>query len=200
MALLRTLTCTPGNDATREAITFTSAVEFDNSFSQLFSRAQRPIYKFEATLAPLMRAEVESISAFYVFHRGSKPFLWNGGAWGNVENYNLVEEGDSVTRKFYLPNRRIGASSIAIQTLRESTGVSSNWLTSSSNSWPYSLSAIPGIITFMNSSNTIPASGDDIFAKYGCQYLCVFDPGGFRTEQVARNVWNAALRVREWLE
>lgn len=200
MALLRTLTCTPGFPLVREAMTFESVANFDAGGIGLFSRARRPIYSFEMPLGILRKAETESLSAFHAFHQGGKPFLWNGGPWGTVENYNLVAEGDGATRLFYLPNRVITAASLALRTFRPSTSATSNWATSSSNSWPFSLSANAGALSFANSSNTIPVSGDDLMAAYACRYLCLFEPGGIKLEQISARgggLWKGAIKLRE---
>jgi len=197
MALLRTFTCTPGNDITREAVTFTSAVDFDGGTSHLFNRVQRPLYKFEVHLGPLTRAEAESLSAFHSFHQGGKSFLWDGGAWGTVQNNNLVGEGDGSRRDFFLPNRYIGVGSLAVRTVNQTTGVTSNWAASSANSWPYSLNATPGLVFFANSSNTLPASGHDLAVIYACRYRCVFEPGGIKMSNIARGLFTVDLKLIE---
>ena len=123
--------------------------------------------------------------------------MWDGAAYGRVENYNLVGEGDSARTQFFLPNRNIGASSIAVRTANQATGVTSNWLASSSNSWPYSMNATPGILTFANSANTIPASGHDLMAIYGCRYRCIFEPSGITMTEIARGVYRMDLKLAE---
>ena len=199
MGLLRTLTCTPGRGASREAITFTSVVDFEGGVIGLFERARRPIYRFEILLEPFTKAEAESLSAFHAYHQGARPFTWNGGAWGTVEHFNLIGEGDGSRRGFLLPNRRINPTSISMRTLRSTTGATSIWIASSINGWPYALNAVAGAITFADSSNTIPLSGDDIQAIYACNYACVFEPDGLRMEEMDRGLWRTSLRLRETL-
>lgn len=193
----RTFTCNPSPPVVRETVTYTSAVGFDTGQEHLFNRVQRPLYKFELHLGPLVRAEAESLSAFHSFHRGSKSFIWNGGTWGAIENYSLMGEGDGSRRDFYLPNRYIGINSISIRTANQATGVTSDWAASSSNSWPYSLNANPGLILFANSTNTIPASGHDFMAAYSCYYRCVFEQGGLKMGNVSRGLFVVDLKLME---
>jgi len=198
MSVLRTFTCTPGEELIRESATFTSVVEFDNGFSHLFNKVQRPIYKFEMRLGPLTRAEAESLSAFHAFHQGGKSFLWDGGMYGAVKNPNLVGEGDGSRRDFFLPNRYIGAGSLTVYSRNQATGVTSTWAVSSTNGWPTSLSPIPGLVTFANSSNTIPASGHDFYAAWANQYRCVFLPEGIKINQFAKGpLFRADLKLME---
>ena len=200
MPLLRTFTCTPGEEVTREAITFTGGVQFDNpGLLHVFNRGQRPAYKFDLKLGPLTRGEVESLSAFHAFHQGGKSFLWNGDIYGSIANYNLVGEGDGSRTQFFLANRYIGAGSLAVQTVNQATGVSSNWVVSSSNSWPYSLNAVPGVVTFANSTNTIPASGHDFHARWANQYRCLFSPEGLTVTHFARGLYRVELMLFETL-
>lgn len=196
----RTFTCTPGFGIVREARTATAAIDFDGSANfQAFNRTTRPYYRFEVNLGPLNRIEAESLSAFHAFHKGATTFFWDGFPYNTVNTYQLAAEGNGTSRLFYLPNRYIGASSIAIQTLRPSTGATSNWATSSANGWPWSLNATIGQMSFANSSNTIPVSGDDICAAYACTYLCYFDPNGLRLEAVGGGLYKATLKLNEAL-
>ena len=197
MALLRTLTCTPGEDLNREAVTFTSVVEFDAGFPHLFDRTQRPIYRFELQLGPLTRAEADCLSAFHAFHKGGKSFLWDGGMYGAVTNPQLVGEGDGSRRDFFLPNRYIGSGSLTVYSRNQATGVTSTWVAASVNGWPTSLNATPGLVMFANSSNTIPASGHDFYAAWACQYRCVFEPGGIKIGNFARGLYRADLKLTE---
>ena len=198
MSHLRTFTCTPNEDVVREAVTFTGGTQFDSpGLIHIFNRGQRPSYKFELKLGPLTRQEVESLSAFHAFHMGGKSFLWNGDVYGEVRNYSLISEGDTSRRDFFIPNRYIGASSVAVRTVNQATGATSNWAASSSNSWPYSLNANPGILSFANSTNTIPASGHDLQAIWGCQYRCVFEPSGIRISNFTQGLYQADLTLWE---
>ena len=199
MALLRTFTCTPGPDVVREVITGTTLAEFDvPGMAHVYNRSQRPAYKFHLKLGPLTRQEVESLSAFHAFHQGAKSFMWDGGPHGAINNFNLIGEGvGNSQREFFLPNRNIGAGSISIRTVNQVTQATSNWAASSSNSWPYSLNPGPGIIMFANSTNTIPASGHDVHAIYGCRYRVFFSPDGIRENQIAAGLWTADIELIE---
>lgn len=197
MAGTRTFTCTPGLPVVRDAATFASAVEFDTGLLHVFDRSQRPLYRFEVKLGPLTKVQAESLSAFHSFHQGVKSFLWDGGQWGTINNYALAGEGDSSRRDFFLPNRYVGVGSIAIRTANQATGATSNWAASSSNSWPYSLNANPGVLVFANSSNTIPASGHDLMAIYACRYRCVFETGGIKMSNISRGLFTAELKLME---
>jgi hypothetical protein len=198
MGILRTLTCTPGESVVREATTFTTEVSFDNGFSHLFNRTQRPLYKFDVRLGPLTRAEAESLSAFHAFHQGGKSFLWDGGMYGAVANPQLAGEGDGSRRDFFLANRYIGAGSLTVYSKNQATAVTSTWAVSSANGWPYSLSAVIGLVTFANSTNTIVASGHDFYAAYGCQYRCVFEPGGIKIDNFTKGpLFRADLKFME---
>lgn len=198
MAGIRTFTCTPAFSIVREARTATAAIDFDGSGNfQAFNRSTRPYYKFEINLGPLSRIEAESLSAFHAWHQGDRAFYWDGFPYNMVNTYQLFAEGTGVHTLFYLPNRQIGTSSIALQSLRPSTGATSNWAVSSDNGWPYSLNAAIGQVVFANSSNTIPVSGDDIRAAYACDYLCLFDPNGLRLEAIGGDLYRATLKLRE---
>jgi hypothetical protein len=200
MLLLRTLVLTPTFEVVREAVTFTTAAEFDNTgLFQVFNRAQRPIYKFEVRCEPLLRLQAEELAAFHAFHQGGKSFLWNGGPYGRTENYNLFGEGNGARRQFFLPNRYVGAGSLALQSRNQVTAATSNWATSSSNSWPWSLNPTPGVVTTANSTNTIVLSGHDLYAQYGCQYRVLFEPGGIEFSEYARNVFKAQFKLIETL-
>lgn len=200
MPHLRTFTCTPGEEVTREAITFTGGVQFDNpGLLHVFNRGQRPAYKFDLTLGPLTRGEAESLSAFHAFHQAGKSFLWNGDIYGSVANPNLVGEGDDSRRDFFLPVRYVGAGSLTIYTRNQATGVTSTWVAASANAWPYSLNPNPGLVTFANSANTIPASGHDFYAAWGNQYRCLFSPEGLTVTHFARGLYRVELSLFETL-
>ena len=186
--MIQTIVFTPGPSLTREAMTYTTATEFTQAV-HLFGRAQRPTYKFTLRLGPLSQTQMISLSAVHAYYQGSLPFYWDGGEYGRVENYNLVGDGDSVTRNFYLPNRYIGANSIAVRTVR--SGVGSNW------SSGYTLSADIGLLTFNNSNNTIPWNGDEVQAKYGCVYRVNFDHQGIKIQEIAANVYAAEIILIE---
>ena len=198
MPLLRTFTCTPGENVQREALTLTSAVGYESGFAHLFNRMQRPLYRFEIHLGPLTRAEAESLSAFHAFHQGGKSFLWDGGMYGAVTNPQLAGEGDGSRRDFFLPNRYIGAGSLTVYTRNQATGVTSTWAVASANGWPTSLNATPGLVTFANSTNTIPVSGHDFYAAWGNQYRCIFEPDGIRVSLAHKGpLFEADLKLME---
>ena len=174
-------------------MTFVSIVDYDNAgLFHAFNRSQRPAYRFKLRLGPLTRQEVESLSALHAYHQGGKSFLWDGGQYGRVENFSLVGEGDGAKRQFFLPNRYIGASSLEVRTLRPSTGVTSAWATST-----YSLNATPGIVVFNSGGASTPASGDDVQARWANQYRVFFEPGGIKVGEVARNLFEVELTLRE---
>lgn len=192
MGLLRTFVCTPTFSVDREEVTYTTAVDFDNATQHLFNRAQRPVYKFELNLEPMLRYAGQDLSAFHAFHQGGKSFMFSGMKFGAIEDYHLFAEGDGAQTQFFLPNRYIGAGSFSIQTRNQVTLATSVWLTSA-----YSVTLTPGIVTF---GATIPSSGHDIEAKYACQYRCVFEPDGFKISEFTYNVYrSASLKLREVL-
>ena len=160
-----------------------------------FNRASRPAYRFTIRMDALTRSQAESLSALHATLMGGQPFLWDGGPWGDIQNMSLVGEGDSQRQQFFLGNRNVGAGSVAVQTLRGS--VSSAWATSSANGWPYSVTAIAGVVTFANSTNTIPQSGDDVMARWGCNYRCHFEPGGIMIRSEHRGVFSVELKLTE---
>jgi hypothetical protein len=194
---IRTFTCTPGEDIEREIIAFTSVQEFDTGFPHLFKRASRQLSRFNLKLGPLLKAEVDSLQMFQQYHQGGASFFWDGGQYGTIDARNLIREGDGSQTQFFIPNRYIGVGSLAVFTVNQATGVASAWAASSSNSWPYSLNATPGIVAFANSSNTIPASGHDFCAAYACKFRVIFEPGGIKVSQRARGVWMADLTLIE---
>ena len=197
MAGVRTLTFTPSY-VEREAITLTSATQFDSTgMAQYLSRASRPAHRFTLKLEALTRQQVDSLTAAHAYHQGGKSFLWDGAGYGSVDNFSLIGEGDSARREFFLGNRNIGTGSVAVQTFRPANGLSSAWAASSTNAWPYSLTAGAGVITFANSSNTIPASGDDVNARWGCNYRCHFAPEGIKVTNQWRGVYSVELILTE---
>ena len=195
MSHTRTITFTP-SAVEREAITYVSATGFDNTgLAAYFNRASRPAYRFTIRMDALTKQQAESLSALHATLMGGQSFFWDGGPWGDIQNMSLVGEGDSQRRQFFLGNRNVGASSVAVQTLR--AAVSSAWATSSANGWPYSLTAVAGVVTFANSTNTIPASGDDVMARWGCNYRCHFEPGGIMVRNEHRGVFSVELKLTE---
>lgn len=198
MALLRTLVLTPTFTVVRHSVTYTNATNYqDSQLIHVHNRAARPAYRFELALEPLFRTAAEELEHFHAFHQGGKSFLFSGGPYATIENYNLFGEGDGVQRQFYVPNRYLNVNSFRIQTQNQVTATTSEWAASSSNSWPFSLNATPGIVTFANSTPTIPLSGHDVQAKFSCQYRCVFEPDGFKIEEVARNIYKANITLQE---
>lgn len=195
MAHTRTIVFTP-SVVEREAITYTSATGFDNTgLAQYFNRASRPAYRFKIRMDALTKSQAESLSALHAVLQGGQSFFWDGGPFGDIQNQSLIGEGDSQRRQFFLGNRNVGASSVAAQTLRGA--VSSAWATSSANGWPYSVSAVAGVVTFASSTNTIPASGDDVMARWGCAYRCHFEPGGISVRNEHRGVYSVELILQE---
>lgn len=198
MALLRTLALTPSFEYSRESLTHTTEVEFDGSnFIQRYGRRQRPVYKFTCQLYPLKREETETLITFHAFHQGGKSFLFDGGPYATVRNYSLFGEGDGSKRQFFLPNRYVTATSFSFQTQNQVTLATSNWVASSTNGWPSSLNADPGVLTFANSTNTIPLSGHDLRAIYACRYRCFFEPDGFKISEFAAGLFKAEIVIRE---
>jgi hypothetical protein len=193
MPLLRTLNITLAFDVTREAVTQTSVVEYnDSNFTHNFNRAQRPAYRFNIKLDPMVTSTAEALSAFHAFHQGAKSFMWNGGKYGTVNNYNLFGEGGGNRRQFFLPNRYVTSGTLAVQTRNQATGATSAWATSA-----YSANWNPGIVTFNNSTNTIPASGHDVEGKYSCFYRVVFEPNGLKMSEFASGVFRADMVLKE---
>ena len=195
MAHTRTIVFTP-SVVEREAITYTSATGFDNTgLAQAFNRASRPAYRFTIRMDALTKSQAESLSALHAVLQGGQSFFWNGGPFGDVQNMSLVGEGNSQRREFFLGNRNVGAGSVSVQTLRGA--VSSAWATSSTNGWPYSVTAVAGVITFANSTNTIPSSGDDVMSRWGCNYRVHFEPSGILVRNEHRGVFSVELKLTE---
>lgn len=191
----RTIVFTP-SVVEREAITYTSATGFDNTgLAQYFNRASRPAYRFTIRMDALTKSQAESLSALHAVLQGGQSFFWNGGPFGDVQNMSLVGEGNSQRREYFLGNRNVGAGSVSVQTLRGA--VSSAWATSSTNGWPYSVTAVAGAITFANSANTVPSSGDDVMARWGCNYRVHFEPGGITMRNEHRGVYSVELILQE---
>lgn len=160
-----------------------------------FTRSSRPAYNYTIRMDALTKQQAESLSAVHAYHQGGKSFFWDGGPFGAIEDFRLLAEGDSARRDFFLGNRNIGTGSIAVQTTR--AGVASAWAASSSNAWPYSLTAAAGVLTFANSTNTTPASGDDVMARWGCVYRCHFAPDGIKITNAYRGVYSVELKLTE---
>jgi hypothetical protein len=193
MPYLRTLNLTLAFDVVREAMTHTSVVEYgDSNFSHQFNRAQRPAYRFNVRLDPMVTSAAEALSAFHAFHQGAKSFMWNGGKYGTINNYNLFGEGNGSQRQFFLQNRYVTSGTLAIQTRNQASNTTSAWATSA-----YSATWNPGIVTFNNSVNTIPASGHDIEAKYSCFYRVVFEPNGLKMSEFASGVFKVEMVLKE---
>jgi hypothetical protein len=181
---VRTLTFTPGASVIREAETETT-IAGNTGFSHNFGSSPRPYYRFGLQVL-LTKTEAECLSALHAFHQGHKSFFYNGGAYGSIDDYNFVNEADGVRKDFLLANRYVGANSIAVRTLRPSTGATSN-------TTAYSLNASPGLITF----NTAPASGDYVQAKYANVYRCNFSPEGLQLDQIATDIYTAQFDLIE---
>ena len=190
---IRTLVITPTFDVLRADASDTTEISFDNGgATQVFDKNVRPKYRFQVTLDPIHRIETEPLQAFYALHRNARSFFWDGGPYQRVENYVVIAEGDGVSRQFFLPNRWIGTGSLAVQTQNFLTAATSQWSTGA-----YSLNATPGIITFNNSSNTIPASGDDIMAKWANKYRVRFIPPGVEWAEHRHNLFKTQFSLVE---
>lgn len=188
MALLRSLVLTPSFEYHRESLTQTTKVEFDGSnFQQRYNRRQRPLYRFECTLYPLKRSEDEYLMTFHAFHQGGRSFMFDGGPYATIRNYNLFGEGDGGTTQFFIPNRYITATSFSIQSENQSTLATSIWSTG------YSLNPNPGIVTFTSA----PSSGHDLKAIYACRYRCFFEPDGLKFSEFASNLFKVTLKLEE---
>lgn len=200
MPLLRTLVITPSFDVTREQLTYTSRASFDNTgLYQVLNRAQRPIYKFVLRCEPLLRVEAEYLENFHAFHQGGKSFLYDGWPYNRVENYNLVGEGETGKRQFFMPVRFVGASSYSIRTQNQVTLATSDWMASSVNGFPVSLNPTPGILTFHNTPSTVPLSGHDVLGKWSNQYRVHFDPDMWKISEFARNIYRCEFTLNETL-
>ena len=188
---VRTLTFTPAPTVAREAITETQAVGNDG-YRHLLDPAARPFYRFSLEVGPLIKHEAESLSALHAYHMGHRAFLWDGAQYHTVPDYGTAGEGDGLRKEFLLPHRYIGgtagASSLAVRTLRPSTGATSNWATSA-----WSLYASVGLLKL----GTAPVSGDLVQAKYANLYRVNFAPDGVRLEQVAKDLYMAQFELVE---
>ena len=173
----------------REALTETTGAGMPG-FMHLFDAAPRPRYKFNVQVGPLLKTHTECLAALHAFHQGNKSFFWDGGWYGAQPGHVLIGEGNGRTQEFFTPNRYLGAvGSVAVRTLRPSTGASSDWATSAWTVW-----LNPGLIRL----TTAPASGDNVQAQYSCYYRVVFQPEGFRLEQVATDLYMAQFDLVEY--
>lgn len=182
----RTLTFTPAPTVAREALTRTIVVGRPGFFHG-YNLNSRPFYRFTMQCGPLFKSEADCLSALHAFHQGTRFFLYDGGPYGSLTDYVFAGVGDGRRTDFFLPNRHIGPNSFAVRTQRPSTGATSEWTTN------YSFYAGPGMVFF----DTGVRSGDQVQAKYGCQYLCNFAPDGIAIEQVAVDLFTANLTVIE---
>jgi len=182
---VRTLTVTPGAEIQRDAITFTSVQDYDNTgIFHVFSRASRPTYRFKMTLPGLVKLEADSLAGFHHFHMGGRAFFWDGGNFGEVSSLALVGEGDGTRTEFFLPNRFVDANSISMAIFDG---------TATSITTAFSLNPDPGIIAF----DTAPDSGDDVLGSHGHKYKVVFEGEGLKMVNFSRGVWRAELLLRE---
>jgi hypothetical protein len=194
MALVRTLVLTPNFDVVRESVTFTNVTPFETGGNlSLYNRAQRPLYRFTLKLEPLLRWAMEDLQAFHAFHQGGKSFFYDGGPYAQVEDFRLFGEGNGGQRQFYLPNRYVGAGSLAVQTQNQATGTTSLWTAT------YSLNPTIGLVTFNPSTATTPNSGHDVMAKWACKYRVRFDGDGFKESEFAKNIYKVELKLEELL-
>ena len=191
MSHTRTLTFTPAPDIERHSLIRTSVAGFDNTgLFSAFNRATRPTYAFKLTFDALTKTEVDCLTGLHHYHMGAKSFFWDGGHWGRLDNYTLIAEANGQLREFFLPNRNIGVGSISVRTLRG--GTNSVWATTA-----YSLFDTQGFISFANSTNTIPSSGDDIQAQYSCQYRVFFDSSGLVVKEIAPKMYSLEIGLIE---
>ena len=183
--ITRTLTFTPGPSTVREAITETIGAGNDG-FAHLFDPAARPRYRFSVQVGPLVKSEVECLSALHAFLGGHRSFFWHGGAYRSVDDFALTGEGDGLRREYLLPNRYVTAASVAVRTLRPSTGATSE-------TTAFSLYASTGLLAMA----TAPVSGDHLQAKYACYYRVNFASEGLKVDQVATDLYTAAFDLTE---
>lgn len=194
----RTISFEPASTVERRAVATATDVPYDDAgLAAVFQASTRPRWEFSVRLEPMTAVEARSLSALHAFHQGAKPFLWDGGPWGTVTTLQTFSEGDGTGRVHRLPNRNIGVGSLAVRTLNRSTAATSDWAANSSNGWPYSLSATAGVVTFANSSNTVPATGTDVQARYGCQYRVFFPPDGLVLRKPRPNLYTAEFDLVE---
>ena len=172
--------------AVRTLVSQVANVEFTPGNFQVLRLDQRPVSLFEVDLGSLRRSAAESLWAFHALHQGGKAFLWSGGPYGRVDNYNLVAQTDGVTNSYLLPNRNIDADSISVRFKSLATGV-----TSVTTGW--GLDPVRGSIGFISA----PADGLEIEARYCCLYQLNFEPNGLETFEVARDVFKVGLKLRE---
>lgn len=182
---VRTLTFTPGPSTVRQALVKTTGVG-NEGFAHLFDPAPRPYYKFSLDIGPLIKSEAECLSALHAYLCGHRSFFWDGGAYGAIDEFALVGDSDGYRRDYLLPNRYITTASVAVQTLRPSTGAVS--VTTA-----FSLYANAGVISL----TTAPASGDHVQAKYACYYRVHFAPDGLMLDQVATDLYTATFDLLE---
>lgn len=185
MAGTRTLTVTPGFPIMREAVTKTSVVDYDQAgLFALYGRSSRPAYKFRVPLPALVKHQADSLNAFHAFHQGGKAFFWDGGYHGYVSSLQLIGEGNGARVDFFLHNRNIDPNSITIGIFN---GVTTSITTA------FSLYAVAGAISLA----TAPVSGHDILAAHAHKFKCVFEPDGYKMEEIYSGVWRAELTLRE---
>jgi len=178
-----TLSFTP-NALTREAMTFSVLTDYVTAF-QLSNRARRPMYRFTLTYDAISRSHMQELQGLHAYHQGATPFYWNGGEFGAVENYCLIGVADGRSTAYYLPNRNLNASSFSARMLTTDTGVTSITTDYTLRTW--------GQVDF----GTAPSSGQEIYAKWACNYLVNFDPNGLKMEQIARNVYKTQFTLTE---
>lgn len=183
--MIRTLTFTPGPTTVREAITKTTAAG-NEGFAHLFDPAPRPYYRFSVEAGPLVKSEAECLSALHALLGGHQSFFWHGGAYRSVDDFVLVSDCDGTRRDYLLPNRYVTATSVAVRTLRPSTGATSTVTA-------FSLYAAAGLLAL----TTAPASGDHLQAKYSNYYRVRFAAEGLTLDQIATDLYTAVFDLIE---
>jgi hypothetical protein len=181
-------TLTPGPPVIRESITRTHVTNYSRA-NQLTTELRRPLYRFTLNFWPLTHGQLNSLSALHALHQETVPFYWDGGEFGRVENYNLVDIGNGQRKIFYLPNRFVDASSFLLG--RRFTNTTSLW--GASGVGGYLLYTDLGALRF--NDDQVPRSGHDIIAKYGCVYRLTFED--FRVRELAANVFAAEVKLIE---
>jgi hypothetical protein len=187
MSVARTITFTPAPTVVRENISATQGAGAQG-FQHLFNPTNRPVYQFTLDMGPLTRSEAENLSAQHALHQGGKTFMWDGGQFGSMADYDFIALADGVRKDFFLPNRNIGQNSFSAQTYRPTTQTASTWAGGA-----YTLRGASGVITFASA----PFSGDFIRAKYGCTYRVKFPTQGIRLDQFGPGLYNAQLVLTE---
>ena len=178
------LTFTP-SAIRREAITYTTQADYCTVFHS-FNRMRRPAYRFTLTYDALSRAHINVLQGLQAAHQGGMPFFWDGGEFGAVENYVFIATADGKpTPTYFIPNRGINTNSFSVRmknTFTNVTSVTGDYFIRSTGELLFTVT---------------PTSGQEVYAKWACNYLLNFDPNGIKLEQIARNVYRAEFQLIE---